>query len=85
MNYNELISGQVYTDEEVIFNSIKENLGIGFRLSGEAFINSNNWSLNTGKLRLANYDEIIWLKSCINANKFVPKPENTTNDNYEIY
>lgn len=85
MTKDDLIPGQVYTDGYVIFKSIKRELGIGFRISGEAFREMNNWGLELNQLRLANYNEIIWLEACIKANTFVSKPENIFNDNYEIY
>ena len=84
MESKDLIHGQYYNlwygkqNEWIIqFDKIQDKyLYItGIRLNTEHLNINYNWGniLNIGSVRLARYEEIVWLQACLLARKFIPK------------
>ena len=81
--YDNLISGEIYKTNDVIFKCKSGQYGTGFRISCKTFVNGNNWSFQDIP-KLANQFEIDWLHSCIKAKNFVPQAKQEYQQ-YEIY
>ena len=79
----ELIEGEIYTQNDFIF---KYGLRIDGNVGYDYFIDSltnNYYSLNNKaysesnvrSVKIASFNDKIWLEQCIKLNKFIPKEE----------